>query len=380
MEEIPRAVRVGDPRGGRRVRPRRVLRRALPGPAPARRGAGAGRPARQRDRGRHPGLLAAAPPPEAGRGGARAVPHRRAARRRSTTAPRRSAGRPATTAPAPCEYLVGADGTISFLEVNTRLQVEHPVTEETAGIDLVREQFRIADGEKLRLHRGPDAARARDRVPDQRRGPGPRLPARPRHGHRAAAARPGPGVRVDAGVEAGDVIGGNFDSLLAKLIVTGETRERGAGARPPRAGRDGRRRAWPPRCRSTARSCATRRSPPSRSPCTPGGSRPSSTTPSRRSPPPPAAADDAGRARDRRGRGRRQAAGGHPPRRPRRGYGRRRARRAASRPAAAAAPRRGAGGQRRRAHLARCRARSSRSRSPTATRWPRATWSSCSRR
>ena len=88
------------------------------------------------------------------------------------------------------EYLVGSDGTISFLEVNTRLQVEHPVTEETAGIDLVREQFRIADGEKLRHHRGPDAARARDRVPDQRRGPGPQLPARARHGHRAAPAQP----------------------------------------------------------------------------------------------------------------------------------------------------------------------------------------------
>ena len=96
----PAPVRVGHPGGGRRVRPGRVLRRALPGPAPARRGAGPGRPARQRDRGRHPGLLAAAPAPEAGRGGARAVPHRRAARARSTTAPRRSAARPATTAPA----------------------------------------------------------------------------------------------------------------------------------------------------------------------------------------------------------------------------------------------------------------------------------------
>ena len=100
MEEIPAAVRVGHPRGGRRVRPGRVLRRALPRPAPARRGAGPRRPARQRDRGRHPGLLAAAAAPEAGRGGAGAVPHRRPARRRSTPAPRRSAARPATTAPA----------------------------------------------------------------------------------------------------------------------------------------------------------------------------------------------------------------------------------------------------------------------------------------
>ena len=80
IEEIPALFESRDPRGGRRVRPGRVLRRALPRPAPARRGAGPGRHARQRDRGRHPRLLAAAPPPEAGRGGARAVPHRRAAR------------------------------------------------------------------------------------------------------------------------------------------------------------------------------------------------------------------------------------------------------------------------------------------------------------
>jgi acetyl-CoA/propionyl-CoA carboxylase biotin carboxyl carrier protein len=124
---------------------------------------------------------------------------------------------------ATVEYLVGADGTLSFLEVNTRLQVEHPVTEETSGIDLVREQFRIADGEKLRLTEDPTprghAIEFRINGEDPGRGflPAPgtvtglRLPA-------------GPGVRVDAGIEAGSVVGGNFDSLLAKLIVTGETR------------------------------------------------------------------------------------------------------------------------------------------------------------
>ena len=91
-----------------------------------------------------------------------------------------------------CEFLVGQDGTVSFLEVNTRLQVEHPVSEEVTGIDLVREMFRIADGQELG-YGDPRAARALDRVPDQRRGPGPRLPARPGHDHRAGARRPGPG-------------------------------------------------------------------------------------------------------------------------------------------------------------------------------------------
>ncbi|MEU8561287.1 acetyl/propionyl/methylcrotonyl-CoA carboxylase subunit alpha [Streptomyces cyaneofuscatus] len=121
------------------------------------------------------------------------------------------------------EFLVGSDGTISFLEVNTRLQVEHPVTEEVTGIDLVREMFRIADGEELGY--GDPAVRGHSfefRINGEDPGRG-FLPA---PGTVTTFAPPtGPGVRLDAGVESGSVIGPAWDSLLAKLIVTGATRE-----------------------------------------------------------------------------------------------------------------------------------------------------------
>ncbi|MGW1762481.1 ATP-binding protein, partial [Streptomyces mirabilis] len=121
------------------------------------------------------------------------------------------------------EFLVGMDGTISFLEVNTRLQVEHPVTEEVAGIDLVREMFRIADGEELGY--GDPALRGHSfefRINGEDPGRG-FLPA---PGTVSTFAPPsGPGVRLDAGVQCGSVIGPAWDSLLAKLIVTGATRE-----------------------------------------------------------------------------------------------------------------------------------------------------------
>jgi acetyl-CoA/propionyl-CoA carboxylase biotin carboxyl carrier protein len=121
------------------------------------------------------------------------------------------------------EYLVGEDGTVSFLEVNTRLQVEHPVTEETSGIDLVREQFRIADGEKLRLTEDP-TPRGHS-IEFRINGEDPGRNFLPAPGTVTALRLPeGPGVRVDTGIEAGSVIGDNFDSLLAKVIVTGETR------------------------------------------------------------------------------------------------------------------------------------------------------------
>ncbi|WP_432182911.1 biotin carboxylase N-terminal domain-containing protein, partial [Streptomyces sp. NBC_00063] len=121
------------------------------------------------------------------------------------------------------EFLVGLDGTISFLEVNTRLQVEHPVTEEVAGIDLVREMFRIADGEAL----GYDDPALRGHSFEFRiNGEDPGRGFLPAPGTVTRFTPPtGPGVRLDAGVETGSVIGPAWDSLLAKLIVTGATRE-----------------------------------------------------------------------------------------------------------------------------------------------------------
>ncbi|MCL3862633.1 biotin carboxylase N-terminal domain-containing protein [Actinotalea sp. K2] len=121
-----------------------------------------------------------------------------------------------------CEFLVAVDGTVSFLEVNTRLQVEHPVTEEVTGIDLVREQLRIAAGEPL----GYDQVAVRGHSIEFRiNGEDPSagfLPAPGRIHHLRLPG--GPGVRVDSGVIEGDSVSGAFDSMVAKLIVTGATR------------------------------------------------------------------------------------------------------------------------------------------------------------
>ncbi len=122
-----------------------------------------------------------------------------------------------------CEFLVARDGTISFLEVNTRLQVEHPVSEEVTGIDLVREMFRIAAGEELGYD-DPEivghSIEFRINAEDGGRG---FLPA---PGTLTRWAPPsGPGIRLDGGYEEGETIPGAFDSLVAKLIVTGRTRE-----------------------------------------------------------------------------------------------------------------------------------------------------------
>ena len=122
-----------------------------------------------------------------------------------------------------CEFLVGVDGTISFLEVNTRLQVEHPVSEEVSGLDLVREQFRIADGEKIS---SADPILRGHSIEFRINGEDPGRNFLPTPGVITKWIEPsGPGIRVDAGFTKGDVIGGNFDSLLAKLVVTGSTRK-----------------------------------------------------------------------------------------------------------------------------------------------------------
>ena len=121
-----------------------------------------------------------------------------------------------------CEFLVGQDGTISFLEVNTRLQVEHCVSEEVTGIDLVREQFRLARGEEL----GYGDPEVRGHSFEFRiTGEDPGRNFMPAPGTVRVLKNPtGPGVRVDSGVEQGDIISGNFDSMLSKLIVTGASR------------------------------------------------------------------------------------------------------------------------------------------------------------
>ncbi|ANP74474.1 acetyl/propionyl/methylcrotonyl-CoA carboxylase subunit alpha [Cryobacterium arcticum] len=125
---------------------------------------------------------------------------------------------------ATVEYLLSVDGTISFLEVNTRLQVEHPVTEETTGVDIVAEQLRIAEGLPLSVQATPaptgHSIEFRINAEDAARGflPTPGLLTR-------FEPPTGPGIRVDSGVESGTLVSGRFDSMMAKLIVTGPTRE-----------------------------------------------------------------------------------------------------------------------------------------------------------
>ncbi|WP_460801750.1 acetyl/propionyl/methylcrotonyl-CoA carboxylase subunit alpha [Microbacterium sp. GXF6406] len=121
-----------------------------------------------------------------------------------------------------CEFLIGADGTVSFLEVNTRLQVEHPVSEEITGIDLVREQFRIAAGGTIDYDDPtPQGHSFEFRINGEDPGRGFLPQPGPIHVFKTFG---GPGIRLDSGVTAGDAVSGAFDSLLAKIIVTGRTR------------------------------------------------------------------------------------------------------------------------------------------------------------
>jgi acetyl-CoA/propionyl-CoA carboxylase biotin carboxyl carrier protein len=124
------------------------------------------------------------------------------------------------------EFLVGVDGVISFLEVNTRLQVEHPVTEETSGIDLVRAQFAVAAGATVAsLGLAVDPEPRGHSFEFRINGEDPGRNFLPAPGTVTDYVEPaGPGVRVDSGVDAGSVVGGAFDSLLSKIIVTGASR------------------------------------------------------------------------------------------------------------------------------------------------------------
>ncbi|MGP5163956.1 acetyl/propionyl/methylcrotonyl-CoA carboxylase subunit alpha [Arthrobacter rhombi] len=126
-----------------------------------------------------------------------------------------------------CEFLIGTDGVISFLEVNTRLQVEHTVSEEVSGIDLVREQFRMARGEELGYSDPQLRGHSFEfRINGEDAGRG----FMPAPGTISTLHLPtGPGVRIDSGVEQGETVSGNFDSMIAKLIVTGATRNEAAG-------------------------------------------------------------------------------------------------------------------------------------------------------
>ena len=277
----PRAVRVGGPRGRRCVRPRRVPGREVPGPSAPRRDPVPGRPARQRRRRlharlltqrRHQKLVEEAPAPFL-------TDEQVATLYSSSKAILREAG---YVGAGTCEFLVGQDGTISFLEVNTRLQVEHPVSEEVTGIDLVREMFRIAAGEELgyddpevRGHSIEFRINAEDGGRNFMRHPAPS----------PVGAASGSGRAVDGGYVAGEMIPGSFDSLIAKLIVTGrdatQALERSAGrwrsssstaCRRHPVPRGGRRRPGVHRRRRRG-STSTR-----------SESRPTSTTRSRRTP------------------------------------------------------------------------------------------------
>ena len=225
-EEAERAFESAQREGEKYFADAPRLRRALPRGSAPRRGAGARGRARQRHPPRRARLHDPAPPPEADRGDAVAGGRRGAARAdRADRRRRRPRGR-LPLGRARSRGCSTADGAYYFMEMNTRIQVEHTVTEEVTGIDLVREQVLIAAGRAaLDPAGGRRPARPRDRVPDQRRGRRPAASCPRPGGSRPTASRPGPGVRVDSGVVAGSEISGLYDPMIAKLIVHGVDRE-----------------------------------------------------------------------------------------------------------------------------------------------------------
>jgi acetyl-CoA carboxylase, biotin carboxylase subunit len=184
---------------------------------------GAGRRPRQRRPPRRARLLDPAAPPEADRGGAVAGGHAELRERMGEAAVKLCAPGRLPQNAGTVEFLLDADGEFYFMEMNTRIQVEHPVTEMVTGVDLVREQLLAAAGQPLDFPSRTCDQRLCDRVPDQRRGSRPRL---------HAGARPvtdfhapgGLGVRVDSHLYTGYVVPPYYDSLLAKIIVHGRDR------------------------------------------------------------------------------------------------------------------------------------------------------------
>ena len=219
-------VRVGAARGrGVLLRPDR-LRRALPRGSAPRRGAGARRRARQRDPPRRARLHDPAPPPEARRGDAVAGGRRASCASGSARSPSTPRARSATARPGRSRACSTADGDYYFMEMNTRIQVEHTVTELVTGIDLVREQVLIAAGRAaLAAPGGRRPARPRDRVPDQRRGPVQRLPARRRGGSPATASRRARACGSTRASSPARRSAPLYDPMIAKLIVHGVDRE-----------------------------------------------------------------------------------------------------------------------------------------------------------